>query len=327
MRETTVIIWCLLLFVFGAALLFFAKRKKRKLDKYAGIYKLILALLTFLVSILAYWLAADTPHVIWVSRATVLLLGGINVYALYRRPWTVRHPTDFKQDAFLTEFLFVTVSGLLTATVFVAAPQSVGIIEYSKDVSAGIPDAPLIFLLPFLLFKLHDFAGQMPFRTVENPWIFPLEPVNAEEWPRRDLMQVNFEVRRSLTDEYDLRARPARPWIEAPKEVTVGMIFRLAMQERRKRADLGSIQDMGDEYDGTPQFCWLFSVKRIWYNPMTWHRNPRFINPDLSIKQNKIQKRDIISARRIPGDGSKAAGLNYAADYGEDTDKTVIINR
>lgn len=327
MREFIVLVWFVLLIITSVLLVFFVKRHKRKLDKYAVIYKLVLMLTVFLCSSLTYFFLYDSPHIIWVTRTVILILGMLNVYALYKRPWTIRHPLKYEEDSFLVESLFVSISALLAATIFTKAPQIWGILPYSKDVSATIADAPLWFWLPFLVYKLRDFSGQVPFKLVENPWVFPLEPVNADQWPWRNLMQVNFEIRRSLIDEYDLAATPARPWIEAPKEVSIGMIFRLAMQERRKKESLTSIQDMGDEYDGTPRFCWIFSIKKVWYNPLTWFRESHFINPDLSVVQNKLQKGDIILVRRIPGDGTKTAGLNYSEDFGFDADKTVIIKR
>ena len=246
---------------------------------------------------------------------------------MYKRPWTLRHEFKYEEDAFLVEFLFVLSGGLICGLAFVTSPQAFEVVPYSVDLSSDYWDIPLVYLLPFLIFKMSDYSSQIPYRLVENPWVFPLEAENPETWPWRDLMQVNFEIKRSLLDEYNIFSWSARPWIESPKEVSLGKIFRLAMQERRQRKDLSSIQDMGDEYDGTPRFCWIFSFKRIWYNPATWFRQPRFVNPDLSLKQNKIRKGDIIVARRIPGDGTKPSGINYENMLHEDDDKTVIVKR
>ena len=302
------------------------KKQKRKLEKYWMIYKLILIVLAFLISSLVYFFFVKTPHIIWFSRLTILGLGVLNVWVLYRRPWPVRSKFEFEEDSFLPEFLFALLGGLLVSIAYSVAPQSWEIVDYSEDVSRSLWDAPIVFLLPFLIFKLSDFSSQIPFRVVENPWVFPLEDINPSDWPWRDLMQINFELKRSLLDEYNLFSWSARPWIEGPKEVSVGQIFRLAMQERRKRIDLSSIQDLGDEYDGAPRFVWIFSFKWIWYNPMTWYRNPRYINPDLSINQNKIQKGDVIIAKRIPGDGTKLGGFDYQGMLeGEDSEKTIIV--
>lgn len=327
MRELVIIIWSVLVLLFGLLLAWSMKRGKRQMGKFVMIYKLLLVLLSFGMSLLVYYFLKDSLHLIWVSRLVILVLGVLNVWAMYSRPWTRRDKYKYQEDAFFPEFTFVVVAGLLSAIAFVSAPQVLQLIPYRVDVSITLWEAPLIFLLPFLILKLSDLSGQVPFRMVENPWVFPLEPISAEHWPWRDLMQVNFQVRKSLLEEYHLFSWSARPWIEAPKEVNLGSIFQLVIQERRDRRELSTIQDMGDEYDGTAQFCWLFSIKKVWYRPSTWFRNPRFLNPDLSINQNKIRKGDIIVAKRIPGDGNKITGYNYGNVGEEDSDKTVIIKR
>jgi len=304
------------------------KKRKRKLEKYWMIYKLILIVLAYLSSAIAYYFLKDSPHLIWSSRLVILLFGALNIWVLYRRPWPVRSQFNYEEDAFLPEFLFVLLGGLLFSIAFVAAPQTFGMIDYSIDVSRTIWDGPIIFLLPFLAFKMSDYVSQVPFKLVENPWIFPIEPVNTTGWSMRELMQVNFQIKRSLLDEYNLFSWWAKPWIEVPKEAKVGEIFRLAMQERRKQKELISIQDMGDEYDGAPRFVWIFSFKSFWYNPATWFRNPRYINPSLSVKQNKIEKGDVIIARRIPGDGTKPISYDPGDMMdGQDLDKTIILKR
>ena len=329
MRELFVLIWGVSSMVLAFLLVFIMKRQKRKLEKYWMIYKLILIVLSFLISLLVYFFLVDSPHLIWVNRITILGLGVLNVWVLYKRPWPRRHKFKFEEDSFFAEFLFVLLGGLLVAIAYSTAPQTFEIVPYSVDLSRTLWDVPIVFVLPFLVYKISDFSSQVPFKMVENPWVFPLEPVNPADWPWRDLMQVNFELKRSLLDEYNLFSWRARPWIEGPKEVSIGKIFQLAMQERRKRSELSSIQDMGDEYDGSPQFVWIFSFKRIWYNPTTWFRSPRYINPDLSVNQNKVKKGDVIVARRIPGDGTKPIGIDYSGGIiGEDdSEKTVIIKR
>lgn len=328
MKETFVLVWGISSMILGFLIVFIMKKQKRKLEKYWMIYKLILVLLTYLLSTAVFYFLVDSPHLVWSSRLVILGLGILNVWAMYKRPWVVRNVHLYAEDSFLPEFVFVLLSSVLIAITFVAAPQTFGFIDYSIDVSRIFFDAPFIFALPFLVLKTADFSSQVPFRNIENPWVFPIEPANPSDWPWRDLIQVNFELKSSLLEEYDLFSWRSKPWIEGPKEVSLGQVFRLAMQERRKRTDLASIQDMGDEYDGSPRFVWIFSFKKFWYNPMSWFRNPRFINADLSISQNKIKKGDVIIARRVPGDGKKITTIDYQGLVDEDDmDKTVIITK
>ena len=80
MREPVVIIWSILLIIIGFLLMFAAKKQKRKLDKFAMIYKLILAVLVFLVSFVIFYFMIDSPHLIWGSRVSVLMFGMLNVW-------------------------------------------------------------------------------------------------------------------------------------------------------------------------------------------------------------------------------------------------------
>lgn len=326
MRELVIIIWAILSLVFGLILTLVLKQQKRKLGKYVTIYKLLLIVLSFLFSLPVYYWLKGTLGLVWVSRLVIFTLGVINVYALYHRPWSKRHAFEYEEDAFWVEFLFVCISGCLTSIMFVSAPQITTILPYSSNVSRYAWDFPFVFVLPFLMFKLTDFAGHKPFRVIENPWLFTVERVNPSDWKWRNLIQVNFQVKKSLKDEYNLFSWEMRPWIEVPQEVPLNVAFRLCIQERRQRKDLLGIDDMGDEYGGTPEFCWIFFLKKKWYNPVTWFRRRKCLNPNLSIEQNKIGVGDIIIGRRIPGDGQKIVHRDYQV-YDADTDKTIIINR
>lgn len=303
------------------------KAYKRKPGRYITIYKLLLLLVSLGASFLVHYFLEDSPHLIWAVRLTVVVVASIHVWATYIQPLAKRDKYKYENDSFAPEFVFTALEALLVSISFALSPQLFKLIEYRVDVSAALWDLPLVFLLPFLVFKLTDFASQIPYRVIENPWIFPLEPVNVENWPWRNLMQVNFQLKKSLLDEYRLFRAPAKPWIEAPKEIPLGEVFRLVIQERRRRPDLTTIQDMGDEYAGDARFWWLFSIKVKWWNPATWIRNPRYLNPDQSIAQNKVQKNDVILLRRIPREGTDPQNFRYREHEGYDPDKTVIIHK
>jgi len=281
MKEIFIIIWTVLIFIISFLLLFVAKRKKRKLGRYVAVHKLILILLSYGVGFLLFYFLNKSPHLIWVSRATFFALGILNVWATYAQNWTIRDTLKYEQDSFLPELLFNLLHAFLASLAFVIAPQMLGLVKYEVDVSSLLWDLPFVFLLPFLIFKLGDMSSQIPFRVVENPWLYPLEPLNAEGWPQRNLMQINFQVKKSLLDEYHLFSWPAPPWVEAPKEIVLGSVFRWTMQERRKRSDL-------------------------------------------TITANKIKKRDVIIAKRIPWEGKPSTTYN-TDNGGYDSENTVLI--
>lgn len=326
MNELVIFIWTILAATFGFLLLYVLKKQKRKLGKLMMVFVLVMLAIVFLVSASTYWLAYPSIHLIWLDRFNFLALGAVTTWALYFRPWTVRNTSDYQLDSILPELLFLAGGGCLAAVLYVSTPQFIELVPYSKDLSKDLWDLPLLFLFPLLFIKTFDLVGHVPFWTLENPFLFTIEEEDIRNWPRRDLMQVNFSLKNSLEQEYDLFAWSTKPWIEAPKEVALGRVFRLMIQQRRQRTDLETIQDMGDEYDGQPSFWWAFKIKFQLFKPSTWARSKSYLNPDLSLKQNGILNGDLIEAKRVPGEGKKVE-IDYGHVDDDDMGKTVIINR
>lgn len=324
MNEPLIIVWTFSALVFGFLFFRIAGRQKRLLSPYLALYKLGFLLLFFISGLLTFQGLKDSPHLVWVSRLTLLILGSLHLLILYFQSWVKRDKFQYSKDSIFIEWIFTVLMGVLGALAFSFTPKLLKIMGPETRVSLDLWDAPFVFMLPFLVFKLADLASQIPYRIVEKTWVFPIEPVNTETWAWRNLMQVNFQVTKSLLDEYRIFTWAAHPWIEVPKEAMLGDVFRLVIQERRRRPDFATIQDMGDEYGGNPKFWWLFSIKRVWWNPNSWFRQPRYLNPDASINGNKLRKSDIIMARRIPSEGIEIQ-FRQKPDY--DPDKTIFISR
>lgn len=188
MKELVIIVWAFFAFALSFSLMYVLKKQQRKMGKYTMIANLILVILTFGLSYLVFRFLNESSHLIWITRLTLVSLGSLFLWFVYSRPWTIRHHTNYSKDAFAPEFMFLFFTGILVCIAFIAAPQVFEIIPYPVDLSVQFWEAPIYFILPFLVVKLFDFSGQIPFRTVENPWVFPLEPVQVETWPWRDLI-------------------------------------------------------------------------------------------------------------------------------------------
>lgn len=329
MRTIVIIIWSIFLLASLMSLIYLLKRTKRKLGKIDLIIPFVFGFFSFgLGYLVLLGMNGDDHNLIWVFRSSFFLVGVLHVVLLMHRPWVLRNKLLLEQDSFVVELIFSFVGGFLGAIFMVAGAHY---FLYAKanlyDMSTGFWDLPLYFILPLLLVKLVDFSGHIPLMKIGNPWVYPLEPVSPKDWPWRDLIEVNFELKRSLLEEHDMFSWIAKPWIEAPQEISIGSVFQLCMQERRGRTELVSIQDLGDEYSGAPRFCWIFLRKLIWYKPSTWNGKSRKLNPVLSLKLNNLEKGDIIIARRISGDGAKPLDANNEPMMDEDSNKTVIIKR
>lgn len=328
--KIIVIIWMVLAFVSGFLFRWALKWKKRKLTKWAIYKKLGTFVLCFLAGLLVYYFLDGDINLVWVSRLVLLGIGAFHLFLTYLQSWSVRDHFVYANDSFAVEFLYTAVLAFAGASIFAFAPRILG-----DDSASGwvvlIWDAPVLILLPFFILKLSDFSSQVPFRIIKNTWVFPIEPLVLENMQQAQETPVTFQVAGSLKNEYRWFARQYKPFIvyDFPIEkVSLGYLFRLVIQERRKKPNLPRILDMGDEYGGSPQFWWLFSIKRIWWNPLTWFRNPRYLNPDLSLLENQVKKYDVILARRIPAAGTMGEGARYDTQITElDPEKTVLIHK
>lgn len=328
MLNIVIIVWLVLLIVSAGALMLLLKHYDRKLGKYDMLFRLGYAILAFGVSGLIYFfLKGDTHSLVLATRIALLVLGAFNTAVIYHQKWSIRNGTNYKEDSFWLEMVYMLSCAFTSAIVFLAAPYTMELVPYADNLAITLWDAPLVYMLPFLVWKTIDLAGQRPLKQIERPWIFPIEQVNPKDWQWRNLKQVNFELQNSLESEYDLFSWHAKPWIEAPREMGLGLAFRLCIQLRRENKNYSSIQDMGDEYDGDAQFCWLFYRKRRLTQPSTWFTGKRYLNPFLSIAENKLGKGDVIVATRIAGDGSHIAQDYFANPNSDQAEKTVYIQR
>ena len=326
MLEPILMIWEALGVISVFCFAFLLKRSKRTKDKYAMFHFLGVVLIAFLVSLGAHAGLGESLHLAWVGRLSIMAIGGLSTWVMYKRPWSVRHTWNREEDALGPEGLFTFTAGLLAAAAFVTSPQVVGLIGYDVDLSTPNWDLPLAFILPFLVLKVADLSGQVPFPVVESPFYFTIEEVRAADWKWTEIQQFNFRLKSSLQEDQHLFSWDSKPWIEAPKSRTLRDIFKLVVQERRKRNDLDTLQDFGDEYAGKPEFCWLFRLRKPWYNPIGWFSPPRLLDPTQRMDFLGVGPYDVIVAERIPAmDDIDPSWLQPEAP--EDPNATVLIRR
>jgi hypothetical protein len=285
------------------------QNRGKKPDFMTAIQSFAIGSLSFLAGcILIDRFKTQPEHLGWVVRIVFLMFGIISTWGVFKLDWAVRDRFDAEKDRFEIEFAYISVVSSVSVLLFSVAPTWVNIAKADVVLrllgDENFWDAGLCGILPFLMVKVGDWASQMPYKDVENRWAYPNEPLNSEFWEWHDLMQVNFEISQSLRTEYRLFQKPLKylmnPWILAPKSQQIGDIFRILVQERRKRRDLALIQDVGTEYRGQAPFWMLFRIKRIWYKPNTWSRKVRYVNPNLSVVENEIQQGDVIRVERMP---------------------------
>lgn len=309
------------------------RRYQRSMGSKMSIHVLVLVLVSSIIGLTLQLTLRGSLHIVWATRLALVILGSFHVWNLYRMDWIKRDPYIYLKDSMLPELSSSVLVSLACSMAFVLSPRLLSI----PFVSLSIPripadytmwDAPVAFLLPFLAYKLADFSSQIPYRFVEKIWYYPQELLSAEKIPWRDLIRVNFITANTLRDEYRIIGRRSHPWIEIPTEVQLEKAFRLMVQERRKKQGLTIIQDLGSEYGGEPKFWWLFRIKIVWWKPSTWRRKPRYLNPELSVRENRIRGGDIIIATRVPADKDMLpANRPWEGNRDFDPDKTTLLNR
>lgn len=329
MEEQMIFIWGIMIVFSAIGFKWCLKHYSRKADAGLSFHLLGFALLSSMAATVINLTLGKSLHTIWVGRLVLLLVGVLHATLLYRRAFAKRDFTRYETDSLVPEMVFSILVAHLCSLSYQLSPRLLDFFNIATVYpDSAYWDAPLVLLLPFLVVKLFDLTGQVPFRIVENMWFYPIESIDARDWPRRDLINVNFSIASSLREEYRIFGRKVNQWIEVPREATLGNIFRLLQQERRKEQGRTTIQDIGTEYDGEPQFWWLFKKKFVWWKPSTWGVGIRYLNPDLSISANKITNEDIITAFRIPASKDQIpSGKPWINESGNDSDKTSILYR
>ncbi len=329
MLEPVIIVWVVLLAISAGLMMFLLKQKGRKISKYDMLFRLGYAALAFGLGALNYFLFEEHNNwLILTSRLSLLVLGVVNVMVIYRQAWALRDQLNFKTDSFWLEMLYLFSCAFTGSICYIAAPYVFQMVPYSVDLSAQLWDIPLVYMLPFFHLKVFDLSGQIPLKALKTPWLFPIEPVDTTDWNRKaKVIRANFELHDSLESEYDLFSWYAKPFIEAPLHIELGKVFRVCIQIRREKGNFSAIQDMGDEYHGAAQFCWLFYKKPQLTDPKSLFGKTKYLNPFLSMAENGIKSTDIVVAQRIYGEGSHYAQDDPDYPVIREDVKTVIIPR
>lgn len=326
MKEPLTIAYLVLGIVFTGIFLWSIYSKMRKLDWWTLLHVVTMLFVSAAAGCILTTILKDSLHLSWVSRIGLLGIGFALAWGVYKLGWSQRHPFDFQQDSFQTEFCFVVGVAAFMGILYLNVPMwwnAQTVLNWKQNYW----DAGVLLTLPFLLHKTWDAFTQITYPDVENPWTFPDQFINTESWKWRELAQINFEIAKNLDSESNLFQKPITPWIEVPKEQPIGTIFALMIQERRKNPALATINDLGIEYSGQPRFWLLFSIKKVWWKPSTWNRTNRHLYPDLSVVQNEVQANDVIVVQRIPFSSRKHRPNELYATPAYDTGKTMVISR
>lgn len=266
----------------------------KKKDLKSTLYILLCLIAGGLLGLLFYWLdhrgTMELGEGYLAIQAIALLFGVFHVWFLYRYLlWSRRDGYIREQDSFWPEAGYSLLAALgLGLGIFLA------LFFFVKDVAMPYWSAGAVFLIPFLLLKAFDFLQQIPLRDYQVKWFFSQKRINENEWNWSNEMWISFVVNESRK-----KGRKAKFRILAPRNASLGEIFRLAIREYNRQGRNVVVQDLGFEPENQGQFWWLFSLKFRWNRPHTWFPNLRYLDPHDTAQINALRPGDLVKATRI----------------------------
>lgn len=268
------IIGALIMMLMGKLRKLFSKNKKK------AIFYAIFILITFaLVGLLSSSkVLNDTPlNSFYGFQFMFLALGSLHVYVLRK------YFDDLSKDKkdFFSEFMF-TVAFLI-----------IGLIAFFNVVGQFRPPFIIIFmassiafLIPLLLYKLYEFALQIPIPIFEK-WIYPFDD-NIKDPTKKELenpLVISFEFQKKQDDNDITNFR-----VKAPENMEFGKLFYFFINDYNVRHPESKIDFLNPE-NQEPQ-GWVFYYKPNWWSSI------KHINFTNTVSWNNIKEDNVIICQR-----------------------------
>ena len=142
-------------------------------------------------------------------------------------------------------------------------------------------------IVPTAVVRCFDLALAVPDKEYKE-WYYPSKPIVAD-MDRIDLS--NFAIITYVFSKKHGDKEMSNFQSKAPYDIKLGDLFYFFIQEWNYKYPQANIE-YTDANKNT--FGWLFYVKDKWYQPK------RFLDPDITIRENKILVNQIIQTLRVP---------------------------
>jgi hypothetical protein len=142
-------------------------------------------------------------------------------------------------------------------------------------------------LVPMAVVRCFDLGLAVPHKAYKE-WYYPSKPIIAD-MDRIDLS--NFAIITYVFSKKFGDKEMSNFQSKAPYDLKLGDLFYFFIQEWNYKYPQANIE-FSDENKHT--FGWLFYVHDKWYQPK------RFLDPDVTIRENKILVNQIIQTLRVP---------------------------
>lgn len=271
-----------LLFVVGALIMAFVTSIKKlftKNKKKFLIYAVVLLLLFAATALLSNdKVLNDLPLSSFIGFQIVfLLLGILHIYVLRK----FFSDLSEKPTNFWGEFLYTIASTCIGLTTFMMVVEI-----YKPSYKYIFAASVLLFIIPFMVLKLYEFAISIPL-PVFKKWYYPINE-NIKD-PKEDEMQnplvISFEFNKGHQEDEYSNFR-----LKAPENMEFGRLFYFFMNDYNDRHPESLIQFM--DKSNNP-YGWLFYKKPKWYGTL------KHIDFSRTVYGNKIKEDDIIICKKL----------------------------
>jgi hypothetical protein len=261
--------------VMGIISWFMAKRSKLLSQRKLIFYILLGSVILCVPALLGFVRYRFMPYIYLMLQALYLILGYYNVIFLRRYLSNLKKEDSF-WFVFIIQFVMMFIGVALFSTVF----------NLCNELKYGIWASTC--LLPFLFPPLF-------LETYNKYMSIPLEIFKVWKYKEKDLSQFErMDYNKLLLMEVELYKIPADPAptkirAKAPDNMPFGLWFYKFLTDYNLKFPLETI-----ECDNPANsYSWIFYIKRSFFIPR------KYIDPDLSIIENRLKERYTIVAKRV----------------------------
>ncbi len=251
------------------------KIKSKTLFKYVLVFCLFLVL----PSGLFYFNYFVPTKLFWGVQAWALLLGFVHVWQMGKR-------FGWRNQFSLKSKLLLSISILIAAMIFTC------ILLFFYKPAHGLyvlfSSSLLPFIFPLLFFSVYDYSISIPkplYKTWKYTFDMKLPDMDSIDFSNSYI--VTLQLNKSEADFNDTFMK-----FKAPLDrLTFGELFYLYMNEYNDKHREYPIQYLNSLQQ---PFEWVFYVK-----PSKWWKFKSYIDPSLTMRENKIRENYIVKSERI----------------------------
>jgi hypothetical protein len=276
--------------------IFFLISKKNKLlsNKKAIFYILLVGVVLSIPGLLGFLDYKFMPYYYIALFVLYMILGWLNI------GWARKVIPNLKKDTtpYIMEFLIHFVIMFIGAALFSM------IFNFCNELQYGLWACTclLSFIFPSLFYETYKKYMEIP-PEVHKFWKFSpfLDLSQFEYMDYNKLMLLEMEFVKRLTDQI-----PTKVKVKAPDNILFGTWFQKFLNDYNVKFSTTPIELK----NGEEEFLWIFYIKRSFFLPR------KYVDPELTILENKIKEKHTIVAKRViekKGSGTKIEKLKQ--DY------------